>query len=316
MKKYIALLLLMFSINQGIAQGTGCWLGDLTHILNNSHTSAFKNFVTGSRGFERFKALREAAESRGLSNTEILDFSQDIARVSNPESFIGSIRANDELIDGWKVLQNSTFRTEIEWLESFNVLKKNNLLGDVSRISEAEAIAIHRYTVNNFELTRGAYTGSLTRRQQEWMNLINSGLDKLRSTKGYQGSVFRGANRPESEIIERYVNVFNEGVSRGITPRVNEPALLSTSKNINVAEDFIRRFNTPENVEVLFEISSKRGVYIDDISDYGRNLCRSNPRCSRTQEEVILSDGQDYEILDIIRTQSNGSTRYLIKLSE
>src|SRR5690606_25464919 len=109
-----------------------------------------------------------------------------------------------------------------------------------------------RYTINNFELTSGAYKGTLTTKQQEWIDLVGSGLDKLRPTRGYQGKVFRGTNRPESEIIEKYMNVYNEGVARGITPRVNEPPLLSTSKSVDVAEDFIQRFKSSENVEVMF----------------------------------------------------------------
>jgi len=221
------------------------------------------------------------------------------------------------LVESWKVLQNTSFSTEIKWLESFDALKKNDLLKYVSEISDAEATAIHRYTIGNEELTRGAYRVNLTPEQQEWIDLVNSGLDKLRPTKGYQGKVFRGSNRPESEIIERYVNVYHEGVARGITPRVNEPPLLSTSKSTNVAEYFISKGKRPDYAEVMFEMTSKRGVDIDDISDYGKYLGPKNHPDKLIQQEVILSNNQDYEILDVIKSIKNdGTIRYIIKLSE
>lgn len=129
--------------------------------------------------------------------------------------------------------------------------------------------------------------------------------------------MYRGTNRPESEIIEKYVNVYNEGVARGITPRVNEPPLMSTSKSMAVAEEFISKGKRSNYTEVMFEIISKRGVDIDDISDYGKNLGPINHPDRLIQKEVILSNNQDYEILDVIKTtQNDGSIRYLIKLSE
>lgn len=42
-----------------------------------------------------------------------------------------------------------------------------------------------------------------------------------------------------------------------------------------------------------------------------------NPRCDKIQQEIILSNNQDYEMLDVIKTiKSDGATRYLIKLNE
>ncbi|WP_271767414.1 regulatory protein RecX [Aquimarina algiphila] len=137
MKKYIALLLLMFSINQGIAQGTGCWLGDLTHILNNSHTSAFKNFVTRSGGFTEFKTLRELAASRGLNDAELFEFSTDLAKVIDPIDFIRKINANPNLIDAWKITSSvrsfNDFSRAIDFGGSIIIRanKKLNILGRV-----------------------------------------------------------------------------------------------------------------------------------------------------------------------------------------
>ncbi len=107
-KKYIALLLLMLTINQSFAQGqgVGCWFGDLKHILSNSHTSNFEKIVTAKGGFERFRELREVAKSRGLNNAELLQFSRDVAKVTNPNEYINAIKNNPNLINSWKTLYN------------------------------------------------------------------------------------------------------------------------------------------------------------------------------------------------------------------
>lgn len=79
---------------------------------------------------------------------------------------------------------------------------------------------------------------------------------------------------------------------------MNEPPLLSTSKRADVAEEFISIGKRPDYVEVMFEITSKKGVDIDDISDYGKHLGPRNHPERLVQEEVILSNNQDYEILE------------------
>ncbi|WP_343488161.1 fibronectin type III domain-containing protein [Allomuricauda sp. d1] len=275
--------------------------------------------IARAKTLRRFKAFDNASgaiskklDNLGDSKQTFLDDFGDA-----PDEIIEQIAKNPGLVDSWEILQNTSFSIDIRWLESFDVLKKNDLLKLMSEISNVEITAIHRYTVNNFELTSGSYLGTLTAKQQEWIDLVNSGLDKLRPIRNYQGKVFRGTNRPETEIIQRYVNVYNEGVARGITPRANEPPLLSTSKSVDVAEEFISSSKKPNYTEIMFEINSKRGVDIDDISNYGKNLCPKNPKCNLVQEEVILSNNQDYEILDVIKTTKNdGSTRYIIKLSE
>ncbi len=251
--------------------------------------------------------INELDKLKGKFMEDLVAMKDDIAKfVENPD-----------LVDSWKALKDSPFRTDVKWLESFDILKRNNVLRYARQASDVELTAIHKYTVNNFDLTRNAYLNRLSQKQNDWIAEINSGLDKLRSTRKFEGKVFRGSNRPESEIIEKYVRKFDEGKARGITPRVNEPPLLSTSKNSEIAEDFIEKFKSPENVEVMFEINSKRGVDIDDISNYGKNLCSKNPKCDKIQQEVILSNNQDYEILDVVKTnKSDGSTRYLIKLNE
>jgi hypothetical protein len=73
---------------------------------------------------------------------------------------------------------------------------------------------------------------------------------------------------------------------------------MSTSKLESVAEGFIEltkkwASGSDEKVAVIQRIVSKNGVYIDDISDWGKNLGKTNhPTVNikiQVQEEVLLN---------------------------
>jgi hypothetical protein len=49
-------------------------------------------------------------------------------------------------------------------------------------------------------------------------------------------------------------------------------------------------------VKVIMKIKSKKGVDIDDISEWGVNRCSSNPLCNKKQEEVLLEEGMFKQI--------------------
>ena len=99
-KVYIILLFLILGISQSTAQ---CWFLDLKEAYQNTNNTEFKNYITGETGLENFSTLYETARSRSfLTNRELLDFSKDLARVPNTNSFITTLIENAELINGWK----------------------------------------------------------------------------------------------------------------------------------------------------------------------------------------------------------------------
>jgi len=215
------------------------------------------------------------------------------------------------LANGGSDIDITNFYTISKSLESKTLIQQNNLLqyGVGSTIDEVSAI--HRYTVNNFELTIASYGNGYTSVQQSWVNLIESGLNKMRSTKSFTGTVYRGSNLT-SDHLQPFINAW-QSASKNITI----PPFQSTSKLENIADDFIN-FNTSVNkTEVMFEIQSKSGVYIDDISDYGKNLVNTRHPGRLAQEEVILNKNGSYRIDNLSTiTKSDGTIRYIIEMTE
>jgi len=77
--------------------------------------------------------------------------------------------------------------------------------------------------------------------------------------------------------------------------------------------------NKPNSIEVTFVISSKTGVYIDEISDYGKNLQPKLHLDYLIQEEVLLNQNLTYRIDNIPPSTSNpvnGKTQYIIYMTE
>jgi hypothetical protein len=166
-------------------------------------------------------------------------------------------------------------------------------------------VAIHKYTVNNFQLTQAAYGSGYSAVQKSWINLINSGLYKMSSTNKFIGKVFRGT-KLKQEYLQPYIDAW-----KSAQKIIKEKPFLSTSKRIDVAQDFINR-NPSTDFEVIFEI----GVYIDDLSDFGKNLQPTRHSDRLIQEEVLLMQNKDFQITDLQSFIENGKTKYYIKMTE
>ncbi len=209
-KYWIALLFLLFSISQGVAQvpGSGCWLSDLTSILKGSPapTTNFRNFALGNTGFADFQAIRGVAKDRGLSNTELLEFSQDLARISDPNSFISSISDSPELVDSWKVLS----------------------IGENSLRSLENIGAVHDFMKANPNVTyttlRNTFNALVESRRQAFVNALKSCSDNkvlIQSlTKGNLATV--DEIKDALNIIANYRLTFNQAGNYGyLEGRIN-----------------------------------------------------------------------------------------------
>jgi hypothetical protein len=142
----------------------------------------------------------------------------------------------------------------------------------------------------------------------------------MRNSKKYVGNVFRGQTLDESLVLQKYVNPYNQAKAIGGPALVEEKALLSCTKDNTVADYFVQLSknkikNGEAGVSVKFNIKSKRGVDIDDISDYGKYLCSGNPKCQQIQQEILLENGT-FKINDVQKTTENGVTHYEIYLEE
>lgn len=91
---------------------------------------------------------------------------------------------------------------------------------------------------------------------------------------------------------------------------------MSTSKSESVAEGFIDLTKQwvsdgGEKIAVIQRVISKNGVYIDDISDWGKNLGKinhptANPKV-QIQEEVLLNSQKLKQISEPIPVMENGA---------
>jgi hypothetical protein len=129
---------------------------------------------------------------------------------------------------------------------------------------------------------------------------MDSAIDALQSSnRRYEGLVYRGQNLDYQKIYDKYISVYERSQATGLPAFVTEAGYLSTSVDENVANYFIGKWYDAGKVQVRFKIISKTGVDIDDISDYGANLCPSNSRCDLPQFEIIIKRDRVFDILDI-----------------
>ncbi|ELY1979781.1 TPA: hypothetical protein ACGFUW_001412 [Flavobacterium psychrophilum] len=196
-------------------------------------------------------------------------------------------------------------------LQSKNLVEEYNLTQYATVAIKDEVVAVHRYTVNNFELTGAAYSGTYTTIQQSWMNLIKSCMNKLLSTNKYVGKVYRGSNL-SPQNLQPFIDAW-----QSTSKTIKIPPIQSTSKLESVANHFINKFKSSGKAEVMFEIEVKNGVYIDDISDYGKILGPIRNPTSPIQEEVLLFDNKNFEIKNFQTiTRADGTLRHIIEMKE
>lgn len=148
--------------------------------------------------------------------------------------------------------------------------------------------------------------------QSQLYQSIKSGLTKLRQTdRLVTGTVIRG----RTYSLADYNTLFNSG-----STNVPLKGMVSCTKNEAVAIDFLTTSGaniSGSKVKVIMKIKSKKGVDIDDFSEWGMNRCVYNPDCLRIQEEVLLEEGMFKMIGEpvLIKTE-NGIPWYEVSLEE
>ncbi|GAA0872316.1 hypothetical protein GCM10009117_14630 [Gangjinia marincola] len=199
---------------------------------------------------------------------------------------------------------------------SYSRLNSDELFLLTPEISEIETISIHRYTKSSFDLNGNFYSGNPNSIDLAWAEILDNAIDKLQDTRKYEGSVFRGQNLDASLVQSKYIEPYNLAQSNGSTAIVTETGYLSTSSNTEVANNFIDQFYNPDKLQVKFIINSKTGVDIDDISDYGKNLCNTNPNCNFIQDEVIIKKGLNFEVINVYDELIDGRIVKIIRMNE
>ena len=187
--------------------------------------------------------------------------------------------------DRYKDLQSDVERLAAKNPEAKAILEK---------LTMEEAVALRAYTADGliseykgeyFEralysnVNRSLYTNNEEEQQKfdSFIETTNSALSKLPS---HQGTVYRGANLPQS-VLDNYIQ--NKGNV------VTEHGFLSTAYNPGPAQKFEKN--------AFYVIESKRGKKIESLSFFQ----------SPSENEVLFAAGSQFMVKDIT-TNEKGST--------
>jgi TANFOR domain-containing protein len=146
-------------------------------------------------------------------------------------------------------------------------------------------------------------------------NNVTKCLDELRkvSSRNFAGkTVFSGKAFSIADFESKFVN--------GIGKQIEYESFISTTIKQPVAEGFteltIKWAGDGEKIAVIQRIVSKDGVYIDDISDWGKNLGRTrhtnDPINIQIQEEVLLKPSKLVQTAEPIAIMENGVQKTIL----
>ena len=299
----------------------------------------------GSGGLARYSNVRKhlgnSRTKQYLSNQQLLDFEKslktahpdvlklmnevdeyDFAEMArgykdNPTGFDEVVKDYDLFngTNGWLSFWKLTPRMENS-LSTISQLKAGNKLQDIGNATDIQLASIHAYTANgNFINVPYRYSPSwFGKYNTKAVKHINEGLDELRKIPlriVKNEEVFSGKTFSKEDFERKFVGKIN-------TDHPYE-GYMSTSKQESVAEGFVELTeqwaNGGEKVAVIQRVISKTGVYIDDISDWGKNLGNvrhpnANPKV-KVQEEVLLNSQKIRQTSEPIPIMENGKHKTL-----
>jgi hypothetical protein len=215
---------------------------------------------------------------------------------NNPQSFIEAVKDIKSFTDaerGWLRFWKLTPNMEDALITIKNLEGKLDMpTGNTTQIQLA---SIHAFTISGdiLNVPMRYNAGWFGEYQVKALKHITEGLDELRKVKGrkFLGEVFSGKTYSLSEFNSTFVN--------GVGKEVKFAGFVSSSTRREVAEGFVeltkKWVTSNEKVAVIRRITSKEGVYIDDLSDWGKNLGPvrhiNDPEILRIQSEVIMNEG-------------------------
>jgi len=208
--------------------------------------------------------------------------------VKNFESFFGDY--------GWykfweKMPDFEKSSKTIDWLKN-----KNKLLptGDATH---TELTSIQVFTVD------GGIVNTPARFEPSWWGKYNSQVYKDLNTALEKLRKVKERNMSGKTVLSgrmEGLDYFNSTLKNGKGNEVAFKGMVSATLDDKVADGFIqlsaRNVKAGEKVAIIRKITSRGGVYIDDLSDWGKNLgpirhFDADPPSTMIQEEVLMNEG-------------------------
>ncbi|WP_374175261.1 fibronectin type III domain-containing protein [Flavobacterium tructae] len=277
-----------------------------------------KSYLTNDElvNFEKVLKTADKEVLETINNLEKVDEFAEIARgyKDSPGGFADAVAKTEKFHGkhGWLSYWRLTPRMENS-LNTIHELKSAGKVANVGSATEIELASINAYTVN------GNFINQPFRYEPSWfgeyntraIRHINEGLNQLRKVPGRlvkNVEVFSGKTFSKADFESKFVGKINTmHPYRGY---------MSTSKLESVAEGFIDltkqwASGSGEKIAVIQRVTPKSGVYVDDISDWGKNLGKtSHPEPEfikvQVQEEVLLNSEKLKQISEPIPVIENG----------
>ncbi len=216
----------------------------------------------------------------------------------NPKAFTEALKNYEDFFGkrGWYKFWKNTPDIR-KSLNDIDTLKRENKLLPTGDATDIELASVHAFTVD------GGFINTPARFQPSWWGEYNSAvykdlksaLDKLRKVKerNMEGkTVFSG----RTETLE----YFESTLKKGKDTEVAFDGMVSGSLDRKVAVGFIEltanNAGEGKKVAIIRKIETAEGVYIDDLSDWGKNFGKTRhadakPPSTMIQEEVLMNEG-------------------------
>jgi len=227
------------------------------------------------------------------------------------EKYVTKFPAN-----GTKIKNFLTNITQYQWpsggignysvLESLNKVYEKNLKQLFPNLSGEELVAIHHYSRGisyPFNQAKRGF-GEMTEFFTTFDEFLGNGLSKL---DDYPGTVYRGTAVQESYVFSKYQNAFLNGTA------ISEEAYTSTSKVTDFLSDYMNRNVNQGDVNVVFNIQSKTGKDIEQISNFGSKFPENV-----NHKEVLFRPNVQFNVTNFVPkyNANNELMYYEIFLSE
>jgi len=287
-------------------------------VPNFNLEAILSKFPTGNNGFYKkfFETFKNTDET---ISADALKFLEDVRDTG--DDFIGAFKSNAGLFDAWKALYPRATRTDIKHLNFFSdprmITSRSNLLNHPTidfeqlfpYLSQEELTAIHHYTTRAYIDLNAALRSSnpLSAYHSAFVDILNEALNKMPK---YQGPFFRGTSIPEA-VLQDYLNALPPGSGKFVFDKA-----FSSSSNIDIHIGTFQNLRKKDGeVKIIITGTSSTGVYIDDLSYYGKNF-QTDPL--EIQHEVLFKPNTKFEHFEEpeIYQNSTGETIYHFFMNE
>ncbi len=276
--------------------------------LNNNQLNKFENTLRNAR-HDVLKYIDELDESDFV---ELVRGYKDLLNSNKLTTFENAIKTADGFqgTHGWFSYWKLTPSIKSS-LITIHDLKTANKLLPTGNATDIQLATLQAFTTNgDFINIPMRYNKSFLGAYAEngYKNILEC-LDELRKVDGRKVigvKVLSGKAFSKADFESKFVG--------GSNKLINYTSFISTSKEQSVAEGFVeltkKWAGNGEKVAVIQRITSKDGVYINDLSDWGEHLGKvrhADAKLSiQIQEEVLLSPSNLKQIGEPIPILVNG----------